>query len=78
MDTTYWQGIREVENTLLHFLRTFEALQEEIDPVRLPESQTQLRQTVGERFVTLAAELAALSPPATEQEFHAQFTQAVR
>lgn len=78
MAPTYWQNIQQVEDTLVHFLRTFEALQEEIDPARLGACHTRLQQAGGARFATLAAELAALSPPATAQEFHAQFTQAVR
>lgn len=77
MEPTYWQAIREVEETLVHFLRTFEALQEEIDPARLGECQTRLQQAAGERFATLVAELAALSPPAAARDFHAHFTQAV-
>lgn len=77
VDEQYWSGVRDVEAQLVHFLQAFETLQEEIHPARLGESQTQFRQAIGERFPTLTAELAALSPPPAEKDFHEKLTKAV-
>ncbi len=76
-DKQYWAGVRHVESHLAHFLRVFEVLQEEIHPARLSECQAQLRQAVGGHFPTLAAELAMLSPPPAERDFHEKLTKAV-
>jgi len=72
----YIEKIRHVENKLLSFLRAFEKLQEEIHLGRVGESQARLGEVGGELFPTLTAELAALTPPESLQEFHAKFSQA--
>src|SRR5712692_9982490 len=73
----YIETVRRVEDKLLHFLRTFEKLQEEIHLGRVGEAQTRLREAGGELFPALTAELAALSPPESLNEFHAKLSAAV-
>jgi len=80
METTneqYRETIQRVEDKLLHFLHTFEKLQEEIHLGRVGESQARLREAGGELFPTLPAELATLSPPESLKDFHAKLSEAV-
>jgi len=72
----YVETVRQVEDKLLRFLRTFEKLQEEIHLGRVGEAQARLREAGGELFPTLGAELTALSPPPALQEFHAKLSEA--
>lgn len=74
----YWGTIQKVEGQLVHFLRAFETLQEEIHPAHLTESQAQLRQATGDLFSALTTELSALSPPPSEKDFHEKLSQAVK
>jgi phospholipase/carboxylesterase len=76
-DEKYTAAIRGAEDKLLHFFRTFEKLQEEIHLGRVGESQARLREAGGELFPALTAELAALSPPESLNEFHAKLSEAV-
>ncbi|MGH7966428.1 MAG: hypothetical protein ACRERD_32155, partial [Candidatus Binatia bacterium] len=76
-DESYTPEIGRVEEQLLSFLRTFETVQEELHMSRLAETQTQLRQAVGDLFTTLPAELAALSPPESLKDFHTRLSEAV-
>ena len=74
---TYWSTVRKAEEQLLLFLRTFEAMQEEILLGREREAQERVR-AVGENlFPLLTEEVAKLSPPEPAQEFQAKFAQAV-
>ena len=75
-DERYQEGIQRVEEKLLHFLRTFEALQESIQLARIADSQEQLREAVGDMFSLLTAELSALSPPESLKDFHAKLSEA--
>lgn len=80
MSTTnehYHEAIQSMAAKLLHFLRAFEAVQEEIHLAHVAESQTRLREAVGESFPALPAELAVLSAPEPLQAFHAQLSEAV-
>ena len=76
-DEHYHEAIRNMAAKLLHFLRAFEAAQEEIHLAHVAESQTRLREAVGESFPALPAKLAALSAPASLQAFHAHLSEAV-
>jgi phospholipase/carboxylesterase len=73
----YWERIRTVADWLVHFLRTFETLQEEIHPARLTEAQARLRQATGDLFPALSTELATVSPPPAEKGFHEQLSQVI-
>src|SRR3989442_14560185 len=73
----YTEKVRQVEDKLLHFLRTFEKLQEEIHLGRVGEAQARLREAGGELFPTLTTELTALSPPESLKEFHVKLAEAV-
>ena len=73
----YIETVRHGENKLLHFLHTFEAVQEEIHFARVGEAQTRVREAVGDLFPTLTADLALLAPPESLKDFHAQFSEAL-
>jgi phospholipase/carboxylesterase len=75
-DEQYREAIRRTEDKLLHFLRTFEKLQEEIHLGRVGEAQARLREAGGELFPALTTELTALSPPESLKEFHAKLSEA--
>src|SRR5437762_1398126 len=76
-DDKYTERIRRAEGQLVHFLRTFETMQEELHLSRIAEAQTQLRAAVGDLFTVLPAELSTLSPPESWQDFHAKLSEAV-
>lgn len=76
-DEQYHEAVQSIAAKLLHFLRAFETVQEEIHLARLAESQAHLREAVGGLFPALPAELAALSAPEPLQAFHAQLSEAV-
>lgn len=73
----YQETIGHVEDKLLHFLRTFEKLQEEIHLGRVGETQSRLQESVGDLFPTLTAELAALAPPESRKSFHLRLSEAI-
>jgi len=72
----YREAVERIEEKLLPFLRTFEKLQEEIHLGRVGEAQTRLREAGGDLFPTLTAEIAALSPPESLEEFHTKLSEA--
>lgn len=76
-DEHYHEAVQSMAAKLLHFLRAFEAVQEEIYLAHVAESQTRLREAVGELFPALPAELAALPAPDSLHAFHAQLSEAV-
>lgn len=76
-DERYTEAIRRAEDKLLHFLRTFETVQEEIHLARVAESQARVREAVGDLFPTLNAELSALSPPEPLPAFHTKLSEAI-
>jgi phospholipase/carboxylesterase len=73
----YTTGVRQAEEQLLHFLRTFEAVQEDIHIARAGESQRRMRDAVGETLAQLTTELAALTPPEAVHGFHTKLREAV-
>jgi len=76
-DKQYHEAIQNIATKLLHFLRAFETVQEEIHLAHVAESQARLREAVGGLFPALPAELATLSAPEPLQAFHAQLSEAV-
>src|SRR5262245_61210179 len=76
-DEKYTQVIHRVEDTLLHFFRTFEKLQEEIYLNRVGEAQTRLQEEVGDSLAQLTSELSALTPPESLKDFHTKLSEAV-
>ena len=81
-DDRYTERIRRAEDKLVHFLRTFETMQEEIHLSRIADAQAQLRAAVGDLFTALPAELSTLSPPESLTDrsraaFHAKLSEAV-
>jgi phospholipase/carboxylesterase len=73
----YQEGIRQAEEKLLHFFRTIETLQEEMQIARIAHYQAQLREAVGDMFTLLDTELTALSAPELLNDFHDKFSQAI-
>lgn len=80
METTsreYWEVIQKVEAQLLPFLRTFEAVQEDIIIGREREVQERVRVVAENLFPTLTEEIAKLAAPEPAQNFHPKFAQAI-
>jgi pimeloyl-ACP methyl ester carboxylesterase len=76
-DEQYKEGIRKAEEKLLHFFRTLETLQEEMQLARITDHQAHLREAVGDIFTLLNDELSALSAPEPLKGFHSKFSKAV-
>ncbi|MBI3248521.1 MAG: hypothetical protein HYZ50_18620 [Deltaproteobacteria bacterium] len=72
----YRQTLQPIETKLLGFLRTFEKLQEEIQFAQVSGAQQQLQAAAAGLFPQLTTELAALTPPEAQREFHAQLSEA--
>ena len=77
MTEAYWAAIQKTEKQLLPFLRTFEAMQEEILLGREREMQERVRAAGENLFLTLTEDVAKLSPPEKVQDFQTKFAQAV-
>jgi phospholipase/carboxylesterase len=75
--TQYQQKAERIAEQLLPFLRTFEAIQEEIHFGREREVQERIRAVAEHIFPALTEETAKASPPAQLQNFHATLTQAL-
>jgi phospholipase/carboxylesterase len=73
----YQEAINRVADKLLFFLRMFEKLQEEIHLGHVSETQSRLRESVGDLFPALTAELPTLTPPEARKDFHATLSEAV-
>ena len=73
----YQDAIRQAEEKLRLFLRTFEDIQENIHFGKIPEAQGRLKDSISDFFETAPAALAALTPPEELAEFHAAFTAAL-
>ena len=65
----FQDAVRDAERGLLEFLRTFEAIQNDMRIERLAESQTQLREVVSDGFAGLNARLSQVEPPETMRQF---------
>jgi len=73
----YRAVIARQEGEVLHFLRAFERVQEQLHPVKFTQLQTDLGQAIGELFVRLRSELDGLDPPPERQDFHRTWREAV-
>ncbi|MBI3300686.1 MAG: hypothetical protein HYZ72_01195 [Deltaproteobacteria bacterium] len=76
-DNRYTEAVRRAEDKLLHFLRVFESVQEDIHLARVGQSQARLREAVGEMFPALTAELSVLSPPESLKDCHTNLFEAL-
>ena len=66
----YRSAIARQEGEVLHFLRAFERVQEQLHPAKFTQLQADLSRTVGDLFVRLRSELNTLEPPPERQDFH--------
>src|SRR5215470_3005348 len=69
----YRAVINQQETQLLPFLRTFEALQENLHLGKVKQHKQELYDTIGDLFPPLNAALDELSPPPDLQTFHQQW-----
>ena len=79
MATARFDGaVREAENTLLEFLETFEAIQNNMRTERLPEFQAQLIGLAPEGFRHLIERLSREEPPEDLRQFRDSLTAGAR
>ncbi len=76
-DIQYRQTLQRLAEQLLPFLRTFEAVQEEIHFGREREAQERVRAVAENIFPVLTEEIAKASPSAELQDLHATLTEAL-
>ena len=74
----YAQAVRDAEQSLLSFLRTFESIQENMRVERLAEFQAKLREVAPDGFDALGSVLGEGAPPELLRPFHDAFTAAIR
>jgi len=74
---TYRSVIAGQEKPVLEFLRTFEALQEQLHPAKFVQLQSDLSKTVGNQFVQIRAELNELTPPPELKDFDQTWREAI-
>ena len=74
----YHLAVRDAEEKLLSFLRTFESTQENMRMERLGEFQSQLREVLPDGFDGVIARLAQAAPPEPMLSFHDSLTAAIR
>ena len=74
----YIATVRDAEERLLVFLRTFETIQENMRAERLGEFQTQLREVAPDGFAGVIAGLGQIAPPEPLRQFHDSLTAAIR
>jgi dienelactone hydrolase len=65
------------EQTILEFLRAFEAVQDQIHPARVLQQQQELSAKFENRFPALLAELDDVVPPAAFEDFHGKLREAL-
>jgi len=73
----YRTAIQQQETQLLPFLRTFEALQENLHFTKIKQHKQELYDSLGDLFPPLNATLDELSPPPDLQTFHQQWREAL-
>lgn len=76
-ESSYRDVIRSIEEKLLRFLRTFEAVQEEILLPRINEAQDRLRAVANDVFPQLTREMVAIVPPEPSKDFHVKLSRAI-
>ena len=74
----YIATVRDAEERLLAFLRTFEFIQENMRVERLGEFQGQLREVAPDGFAAVIAELGQARPPGPLRPFYDSLTAAIR
>ena len=77
-ESKYAPAIQEVERALFSFLRTFEAIQNNMRTERLPEFQAQLQEAAPDGFPALARGLSEVEVPESMRQFHDAFTAGIR
>lgn len=77
-ESKYAPAIQEVERALFSFLRTFEAIQNNMRTERLPEFQAQLQEDAPDGFPALARGLSEVEVPESIRQFHDAFTAGIR
>ena len=73
----YHETMTRQAEQILSFLRTFEALQEQIHLARIPEHQAELVEKVGDLFSVINAENEHLEVPPERAAFHKQWLEAL-
>ncbi len=73
----YAAAIHQQEPVLLSFLRTFEALQENLHFLKIKQHKQELFDALGDLFPPLNATLEALTPPPGQEQFHQQWREAL-
>ena len=73
----YHSVIARQEAQVLHFLRLFETLQEQLHPAKFTQLQADLSDAVGDQFVHIQSELAKLTPPPERKAFHQVWLEAI-
>jgi phospholipase/carboxylesterase len=73
----YHAAISHQEEQILPFLRTFEALQEQMHLAKIKEHKQALFDKVGDLFPPLNTELEGLTPPAELEDFHQKWRDAL-
>lgn len=77
-DSAYMQRLMELQKEILQFVRTFEAIQEEIRPAVLPECQARLVGATGDTFRRFESNFARTTPPADLAKTHEMLCGAIR
>jgi phospholipase/carboxylesterase len=73
----YPSVISHQEEQILTFLRTFEALQEQMHLAKIGQHKQDLFDKLGEFFPPLTTELEGLTPPRGQESFHEKWREAV-
>ena len=73
----YHQTTTRQAEQILEFLRTFEALQEQIHLAKIPHHQAELVEQVGDLFTSLNAQNEHLEVPPERAAFHKQWLEAL-
>ena len=73
----YHETITRQAERILGFLRTFEALQEQIHLAKIPQHQAELVEQVGDLFTALSAQNEHLEIPPDRTAFHTQWLAAL-
>src|SRR5262245_45783063 len=77
IEENYRATISRQEEQILPFLHTFEHLQEHLHLGKIKQHKQELFDTVGDLFPPLNADLENLSPPASLENFHQQWREAL-
>ncbi len=76
-DSTYAGTLTTLQNEIVEFLRTFEAIQEDLRLGAVAESQAQLVGAVGDTFRRFDSTFVPLTPPAAMKDLHERLCAAI-